>query len=119
MLIGWNNHERGFWFTRIALRFLVFSSPVKMPFRRDKTRGGVQADSVGYFFDWENLVGDLPAKRAAWLVNWARTPSRRRRRSIFYLSLAPSTPGRQSSGTLRPGPCLLPPSSSRSGWLTR
>ena len=73
MLIGWNNHERGFWFTRIALRFLVFSSLVKMPFRRDKTRGGVQADSVGYFFDWENLVGGLPAKRAAWLVNWART----------------------------------------------
>ena len=73
MLICWNNRERGFRFTRIVLRFLVFSSLVKMPFRWDKTRGGVQADFVGYFFDWENLVGGLSDKRAAWLANWART----------------------------------------------
>ena len=44
-----------------------------MPFRRDKTRGGVQADLVGYFLDWENLVGGLSDKRAAWPVNRART----------------------------------------------
>ena len=55
------------------LRFLVFCSLTKMPFRWDKTRGGVQADFVGCFFDWENLVGGLSDKRAAWLVNWART----------------------------------------------
>ena len=72
MLIGRNVHERSFSFTRIALEFLVACSLVKTPFRWDKTRGGVQADFVGYFFDWENLVGGLSAKRADWLVNWAR-----------------------------------------------
>ena len=33
----------------------------------------MQADLVGYFLDWENLVGGLSDKRAAWPVNWART----------------------------------------------
>ncbi len=56
MLFCWNNHEHGFRFARILLRFLVFSSSIKMPFRWDKPRGGVQADFVGYCFRFTRIL---------------------------------------------------------------
>ena len=53
------------------VRFLMLCSIVGIPLKWSKTRGGLQCEYVGYFFDFVGLKGGLSRSRAQWLIDWA------------------------------------------------
>ena len=58
-------------YTRPLMRFLMMCNLLKIPIKWSKTRGGLQCEYVGYFFDWVLLKGGLSERRARWLVDWS------------------------------------------------
>ena len=65
-------------YTLPVLRFIVLCGLCDIPLKWSKTRGGVQADFVGYYFCFETLRGGMAERRALWLSNWARTTAENR-----------------------------------------
>jgi hypothetical protein len=65
-------------YTLPILRFIVLCGLCDIPLKWAKTRGGAQAEFVGYYFCFETLMGGMAERRALWLSTWARTTAENR-----------------------------------------
>ena len=60
----------------VLLSLVLLWEAVGTPFSWHKTRGGLEQDWVGYWFDAGRFQVGISARRAAWLADWARQITR-------------------------------------------